>query len=126
VRQIVSEALERRPVDCESNHAMLQLDRLENALPSLDFGALAADKSVRRVQARAAPIQASELQRPKGGQPMIDHSIATREDWLSARMALLAEEKEFTRTRDALNAKRRALPWVRIDKPIGSRATMGR
>ena len=28
----------------------------------------------------------------------------------------LAEEKEFTRLRDALSAKRRALPWVRIDK----------
>src|SRR5271165_7211219 len=48
---------------------------------------------------------------------MTDHSIATREDWLQARTALLAEEKEFTCARDALSAKRRALPWVRIDKP---------
>src|SRR5208282_5889938 len=48
---------------------------------------------------------------------MTEHSVATREDWLQARMALLAEEKEFTRVRDALSAKRRALPWVRIDEP---------
>ena len=48
---------------------------------------------------------------------MLDHTVATREDWLAARKALLEEEKEFTRARDALSAKRRALPWVRIDKP---------
>jgi predicted dithiol-disulfide oxidoreductase (DUF899 family) len=48
---------------------------------------------------------------------MIDHPVATREDWLQARKALLAEEKEFTRARDALSARRRALPWVRINKP---------
>ena len=48
---------------------------------------------------------------------MTDHNVATREEWLQARKALLAEEKEFTRARDALSAKRRALPWVRIDKP---------
>jgi predicted dithiol-disulfide oxidoreductase (DUF899 family) len=48
---------------------------------------------------------------------MSDHALATREEWLQARMALLKEEKEFTRARDALSAKRRALPWVRIEKP---------
>ena len=48
---------------------------------------------------------------------MLDHPVATREDWLAARKSLLEEEKEFTRAKDALSAKRRALPWVRIDKP---------
>src|SRR5580658_4998158 len=48
---------------------------------------------------------------------MLDHAVATPEEWLSARKALLAEEKAFTRARDALSAKRRELPWVRIDKP---------
>ena len=48
---------------------------------------------------------------------MTEHPVATREEWLQARKALLAEEKEFTRARDALSAKRRALPWVKIDKP---------
>jgi predicted dithiol-disulfide oxidoreductase (DUF899 family) len=41
---------------------------------------------------------------------------ATREEWLEARRALLAEEKAFTRQKDALNAKRRALPWVKMEK----------
>jgi predicted dithiol-disulfide oxidoreductase (DUF899 family) len=48
---------------------------------------------------------------------MTDHAVATHEEWLKARKALLAEEKELTRVRDALSAKRRALPWVKIDKP---------
>jgi predicted dithiol-disulfide oxidoreductase (DUF899 family) len=48
---------------------------------------------------------------------MTDHQIATRERWLEARKQLLDEEKDLTRRRDALAAKRRALPWVRVDKP---------
>src|SRR6516164_7574701 len=48
---------------------------------------------------------------------MTAHAITTREEWLQARKDLLTEEKAFTRARDALSAKRRALPWVKIDKP---------
>ena len=42
-------------------------------------------------------------------------AIANREDWLKARMALLAREKELTRLRDDVSAQRRALPWVRLE-----------
>jgi predicted dithiol-disulfide oxidoreductase (DUF899 family) len=42
--------------------------------------------------------------------------IASREEWLKARMALLSAEKEFTKQRDALTAKRQAMPWVKVDK----------
>lgn len=42
--------------------------------------------------------------------------VVSREEWLAARKALLAKEKEMTRARDALNAERRRLPMVRIDK----------
>jgi predicted dithiol-disulfide oxidoreductase (DUF899 family) len=44
------------------------------------------------------------------------HPIVSREAWLDARKALLAKEKAFTRQRDQLSAKRRALPWVKVDK----------
>jgi predicted dithiol-disulfide oxidoreductase (DUF899 family) len=47
---------------------------------------------------------------------MEKHSIVSREEWLKARTALLALEKEMTRLRDALATERRRLPWVRIDK----------
>ncbi len=43
--------------------------------------------------------------------------IVSREAWLAERRALLAEEKAFTQARDALSARRRELPMVRIEKP---------
>jgi predicted dithiol-disulfide oxidoreductase (DUF899 family) len=42
--------------------------------------------------------------------------IVSRDEWLDARKALLAKEKELTRARDALNAERRRLPMVEITK----------
>lgn len=44
------------------------------------------------------------------------HRVVTREQWIAERQQLLAEEKEFTRRRDALAEKRQALPWVKVDK----------
>ena len=44
------------------------------------------------------------------------HPLATPAEWLAARQDLLVEEKRLTRQWDALNAKRRALPWVRLEK----------
>ena len=42
--------------------------------------------------------------------------VVSRDEWLAARKALLAREKAVTRARDALNAERRELPMVEIDK----------
>src|SRR5262252_2278920 len=47
---------------------------------------------------------------------MESNRIVTQEEWLKARSELLAREKEFTRVRDSLNAQRRELPWVRVEK----------
>jgi predicted dithiol-disulfide oxidoreductase (DUF899 family) len=47
---------------------------------------------------------------------MTKHEIVSEEQWIEARRALLAEEKAWTRERDRLSAKRRALPWVRLEK----------
>ena len=44
------------------------------------------------------------------------HTTGTREQWLAARLHLLAAEKEHTRRSDELAQQRQALPWVRIDK----------
>lgn len=43
--------------------------------------------------------------------------VVTQEEWLAARKELLAKEKALTKARDALNAERRRLPMVRVDKP---------
>ena len=47
---------------------------------------------------------------------MKKRNIVSRDEWLEARKALLAQEKEFTRRRDALTAERRRMPWVRVEK----------
>jgi predicted dithiol-disulfide oxidoreductase (DUF899 family) len=46
----------------------------------------------------------------------MQHRIVSRDEWLDARRAHLAAEKELTRARDALAAARRELPWVRVEK----------
>ncbi len=42
--------------------------------------------------------------------------IVSREEWLVARKKLLEREKGLTRLKDAVNAERRRLPMVRVDK----------
>ncbi|HET6906571.1 MAG TPA: DUF899 domain-containing protein [Rhodanobacteraceae bacterium] len=44
------------------------------------------------------------------------HKVASREEWLKARMELLRKEKELTRRSDEVARERQALPWVRVDK----------
>ena len=46
----------------------------------------------------------------------MQHRTVSRDEWLAARKAFLAKEKEFTRQRDQLSAARRELPWVEVDK----------
>lgn len=43
-------------------------------------------------------------------------TIATQDEWLAARTALLEAEKDLTRQRDELNRQRRELPMVAIEK----------
>ena len=52
-------------------------------------------------------VMETEIERP---------TVATRAEWLAARRALLAREKEATRLRDAIAAERRALPMVRVEQ----------
>jgi predicted dithiol-disulfide oxidoreductase (DUF899 family) len=46
----------------------------------------------------------------------VSHPIVSKEQWLEARKAHLAKEKEFTRRRDEISRQRRELPWVRVEK----------
>src|SRR6204780_4721205 len=47
---------------------------------------------------------------------MVPHKIVSHDEWVAARKAHLAEEKAFSRARDALSRKRRELPWEKIEK----------
>ena len=42
--------------------------------------------------------------------------IVTHDQWLAARLKLLAKEKDFTRLRDEVARERRAMPWERVEK----------
>ena len=58
--------------------------------------------------------------------PILRHTVASRDEWLKARIALLAKEKELTHQRDELSRQRRELPWVRIQKDYVFDAPGGR
>ena len=47
---------------------------------------------------------------------MENQRVVPRDEWLVARKALLAKEKELTHLRDQLSAERRGLPRVKVDK----------
>ena len=59
----------------------------------------------------------------------MQHPVASHEEWLAARRALLEKEKQLTRLRDEINAERLALPWVKVEKEyvfdtVGGRKTL--
>jgi predicted dithiol-disulfide oxidoreductase (DUF899 family) len=47
---------------------------------------------------------------------MESHKVVSHDEWIAARKAYLAEEKAFSRARDALARKRRELPWEKVEK----------
>jgi predicted dithiol-disulfide oxidoreductase (DUF899 family) len=54
----------------------------------------------------------SDLSKPN----IVTRRVVSRAEWLEERRRLLEKEKAFTRDRDRLNAERRALPWVAVEK----------
>lgn len=44
------------------------------------------------------------------------HRTASKDEWLSERLELLKAEKELTRQSDEVARRRRALPWVLVEK----------
>ena len=50
---------------------------------------------------------------------MADHKVVGREEWATAREALLAREKEYTRLGDELARERRELPWLKVEREYG-------
>jgi|GEM_PF-684441 len=63
----------------------------------------------------------TELKPPTQG-----HPVVSREEWIAARQALLAEEKALTRSSDRVSQLRRELPWVRLEKEYAFEGPNGR
>ena len=47
---------------------------------------------------------------------ILAHPVVSKEQWIEARKALLAKEKELTRQRDEISRQRRELPWEKVEK----------
>jgi predicted dithiol-disulfide oxidoreductase (DUF899 family) len=58
--------------------------------------------------------------------PFENPIVVSPEKWLAARRELLCEEKELTRSRERLAARRRELPWVKVDKDYTFESPGGR
>jgi predicted dithiol-disulfide oxidoreductase (DUF899 family) len=57
---------------------------------------------------------------------MTTHRTGTRDEWMAARLKLLAAEKELTRRSDEVAMQRQQLPWVRVDKDYRFDTPQGR
>jgi len=55
-------------------------------------------------------------ERPRGHSAMKKPPVVSPQQWESARQQLLVKEKAFTRSRDALAAERRRMPWMVVEK----------
>ncbi len=53
-------------------------------------------------------------------------TVVSRETWLAERRELLREEKKLTTLREQLAARRRELPWVKVDKTYAFEGSDGR
>jgi predicted dithiol-disulfide oxidoreductase (DUF899 family) len=62
-------------------------------------------------------IKETDMEKPK---------VVSHEQWIKARLELLAAEKEFTRERDELTQRRQAMPWERVEKSYVFDTTEGK
>jgi predicted dithiol-disulfide oxidoreductase (DUF899 family) len=57
-----------------------------------------------------------DKQQGKEHPPMKTPAIVSQQEWEAARQKLLVKEKALTRSRDALAAERRRMPWMAVEK----------
>src|SRR5215510_5161099 len=63
---------------------------------------------------------------PKGHIAMKTPPIVSQQQWEAARQQLLVKEKAFTRSRDALAAERRRMPWTAVEKRYSFEGPQGK
>ncbi len=56
---------------------------------------------------------------------MTGHKVVSQEEWVKARVAFMAKEKEFTHLREQLAEQRRQLPWVKVEKDYAFQSDKG-
>ena len=63
-----------------------------------------------------AAIKGRDQETGKGDLAMNTPPIVSPQEWEAARRQLVVKEKVLTRSRDALAAERRRMPWLAVDK----------
>ena len=74
---------------------------------------------VNRLRVRKYPERGGEVEKEKDvetSKVVETPKVVSGEEWEAARLQLLVREKELTRARDALAAKRRRMPWLAVEK----------
>src|SRR4029453_12576298 len=65
---------------------------------------------------KMATSKQRDKEHPKGHLAMKTPLIVSQREWEAARQQLLVKEKALTRSRDALAAERRRMPWMAVEK----------
>src|ERR1700756_1006039 len=76
----------------------------------------------------AAVVKLADAAMPRltGRSSMRPTHVVSRQEWLAARLVLLAQKKDWPRQRDALAEARRRLPLVRVTKEYRLEGPAGR
>ena len=67
-----------------------------------------------------------DMAQPKGNTALKTPPVVSQKEWEAARQQLLAKEKALTRSRDALAAERRRMPWILVEKRYDFEGPKGR
>src|SRR5215813_2681449 len=62
----------------------------------------------------------------KGNLPKKTPPIVSQQEWEAAHQQLLVKEKALTRSRDALAAERRRMPWMAVEKAYAFEGSNGK
>src|SRR5580704_14439062 len=65
---------------------------------------------------KMATSKQSGMEHPKEPLAMKTPPVVSPQEWEAARQQLLVKEKALTRSRDALAAERRRMPWLAVEK----------
>jgi predicted dithiol-disulfide oxidoreductase (DUF899 family) len=65
---------------------------------------------------KMATSKQSGMEHPKEQLAMKTPPVVSQQEWEAARQQLLVKEKALTRSRDALAAERRRMPWLAVEK----------
>src|SRR5260370_42167378 len=83
-------------------------------LPRKTFAEFHTDFSGLRRNGMVRISGRGERMKNDSGSVIKNHAVVSHEEWLAARTAFLAKEKEVTRLQDQLNQERGELPWEAV------------